>query len=122
VCSSWSLLTWALDEPVRLSHRAPTEPVSLSLTHRHWVSAVAFSPDGARTLTGTNDPIIRTGQLRLWDSAAGVPIGDGLLQPGPILALAFSPDGRHFLSGIGNPSYGPREAQLWDSATHQPLG
>jgi hypothetical protein len=57
----------------------------------HWqrVEVVAFSPDGKRVLSGSND-----GRVIVWDTASG----DSLLTLGqrsgtPIHAAAFSPDG-----------------------------
>jgi WD40 repeat protein len=61
--------------------------------HDGEVLAVAYSPDGARIVTGGAD-----GTVRLWDAATGQEMLslDGL--GGPVTAVAFSADGRRLLA------------------------
>ena len=75
------------------------------------VDAIAFSADGRRLATGTNDKVVR-----LWDvddpSAAPKilrhPTVEGYENAG-ITALAFSPNGRWLATGSGD-----RIVRLWD--------
>ena len=54
------------------------------------VFSVAFSPDGRRIVSGSDD-----GTLRLWDAGTGQQIGAPLTgHTGPVASVAFSPDGR----------------------------
>ena len=65
--------------------------------HALGVSSVAFSPDGARVLSGSSD-----NTLKLWDAATGELLRtfQGALGHGRV--GAFSPDGAHVLSGSGS--------------------
>ncbi len=72
--------------------------------HADGVTAVAFSPDGARLLTGCYDHT-----ARLWDTATGETIAT---LKGPVTAVAFSPDGARVLTGSED-----KTARLWDAAT-----
>ena len=74
--------------------------------HEAPIYAVAFSPDGARLVTGSDDHT-----LRLWD-------GDGNLvkvltgHTDDVMAAAFTPDGKYLLSGGYDKSI-----RLWDAGT-----
>ena len=87
--------------------------------HTEEVSSVAFSPDGKRIVTGSND---RT--ARLWDAATGQEI---LALKGHTLwitSVAFSPDGKRIVTGAGDysqPGKMQGEAKVWDAATGQEL-
>jgi WD40 repeat protein len=61
-------------------------PVRQLEGHRAPISAVAYSPDGARLASGDE-----TGDVILWDTAAGRPGGT---LPGRVVGIAFSPEGR----------------------------
>ena len=71
------------------------------------LSAVAFSPDGKRVLTGSWDKT-----ARLWDAATGARSRRSTGHTDRVTAVAFSPDGKRVLTG----SY-DKTARLWDAAT-----
>jgi eukaryotic-like serine/threonine-protein kinase len=115
------MLTWGQDDPVRFSEVGSGTKTSSTLAHQNWVSAVAFSPDGKKALTGTSGIISAKCHLKFWDVNTGEPLSSDLPLSGPALAVAFSPDGRYFLSGCGNPFVSFGEAQLWNAATREPI-
>ena len=75
--------------------------------HTHWVSAVAFSPDGTLVASGSGD---RT--VRLWDAATGSLRRTLEGHTDRVRAVAFSPDGTLVASGSDD-----RTVRLWDAAT-----
>jgi hypothetical protein len=68
-----------------------------------FVQCVAFSPDGRRALSGSDDR-----RIRLWDVQRGKVLAKGKSTKG-VSAVAWSPDGRRALSGSGDGS-----VQLWN--------
>jgi hypothetical protein len=69
------------------------------------ITSVAFSPDGARIVSGSDD-----NTLRLWDANTGQPIGQPLEgHEFSVRSVAFSPDGAHIVSGSGD-----KTLRLWD--------
>jgi WD40 repeat protein len=76
--------------------------------HRSGVTAVAFSPDGSRLVSGSHDHT-----LRLWDARTGAAIGEPMKgHKGLVNAVAFSPDGTRIVSGSSD-----NTLRLWDAAT-----
>ena len=75
-----------------------------SFVHQDGVSAAAFSPDGARILTGSAD-----NTAKLWD-VASVNLIASFAHQGTVKAVAFSPDGARILTGSADkpPSSGIR--------------
>jgi hypothetical protein len=71
------------------------------------VTAVAFSPDGTRVLTGSVDET-----ARLWDTATGKAVATLARHTNSVTAVAFSPDGTRVLTGSAD-----NTARLWDAAT-----
>ena len=79
-------------------------PLREPIAHPCMASAVAFSPDGTKLLTGHADF-----KARLWDlTAPREPVE--FQHDGPIVAAAFSPDGQTLVTGAYDGS-----ARVWDS-------
>ena len=75
--------------------------------------SVAFSPDGKRIVSGSDDKTVR-----VWDAATGQPIGAPLTgHTGAVNSVAFSPDGKRIVSGSDD-----KTVRVWDAATGQPIG
>ncbi len=76
------------------------------LKHEGWVSAVAFSPDGSRVVTGSSDKT-----ARIWNTKTGE-----IIHPLPheawISAVAFSQDGSMVVTGSGD-----KTARIWNTKT-----
>jgi WD40 repeat protein/serine/threonine protein kinase len=81
------------------------------LSHQGSILTVAFSPDGTKVLTASNDST-----ARLWDVATASPVGPPLQHKGSVAAAMFSPDGRRLITASAD-----KTAQLWDAATGTPL-
>jgi WD40 repeat protein len=81
--------------------------------HKSGVIAVAFSPDGRRIVSGSQDST-----LRLWDVQTGKAINSPFNgHKSGVIAVAFSPDGRRIVSG----SY-DKTVRLWNAQTGQSVG
>jgi hypothetical protein len=72
---------------------------------------VAFSPDGARLASGSNDKTIK-----LWDARTGQHLFDLKGHTGGVASVAFSPDGARLASASGDYT-----VKTWDPATGQEL-
>jgi hypothetical protein len=86
--------------------RAKVEVVP-TIAHTGEVKSVAFSPDGARVLSGSLDNTVR-----LWDAATGALLRTFQGHSALVFSVAFSPDGARVLSGSAD-----KTVRLWDAAT-----
>ena len=66
--------------------------------HEAEVNAVAFSPDGSRLLTGSDDH-----SAILWDVATGRILAVYKGHPGPVHLVAYSPDGARVATASTDP-------------------
>ncbi|KAF7979693.1 hypothetical protein HWV62_41709 [Athelia sp. TMB] len=76
--------------------------------HTDWVRSAAFSPDGRRIASGSDD-----GSIHIWDAETGL-LAVGPIQgdAGWILSVAFSPDGHTVASGSQDGT-----VCIWDAET-----
>ena len=88
-----------------------TEPIRTFGGHTGYVWSVAFSPDGTKVLTGSDDKT-----ARLWDAATGVHIRT-FGHTGAVYSVAYSPDGTEVLTGSFD-----SKARLWNAATGAHIG
>jgi hypothetical protein len=75
--------------------------------HSAAVYAAAFSPDGARIVTGSGDKT-----ARIWDAATGSLLKALEGHSEAVSAAAFSPDGARIVTGSWD-----KTARIWDAAT-----
>jgi flagellar biosynthesis GTPase FlhF len=74
--------------------------------HQSTVNSVAFSPDGSRIVSGSDDKT-----LRLWDARTGQAIGQPLTgHQSAVWSVAFSPDGSRIVSGSSD-----NTVRVWDA-------
>jgi WD40 repeat protein len=81
------------------------------LHHSSTVSCAAFSHDGIRFLSATDD-----GKVRAWSTLSGRQIGEPIDEQDQVLGASFAPDGR-ILVGTSTGLL-----RLWSSPTLAPLG
>jgi WD40 repeat protein/tRNA A-37 threonylcarbamoyl transferase component Bud32 len=90
--------------------RRLVEGSRLTLTgHSRWLNAVAYSPDGTRLASASQDETVK-----LWDAATGRLLRTLRGHKGEVRAVCFGPDGR--LASAGQDG----DILLWDRAGDQP--
>jgi WD40 repeat protein len=111
-----ALLSPALDriatisgQDITLWSRDLSEPIILR--HNSAVSCAAFSPDGSRLLSGTDD-----GKVRVWSAYSGRQVGETIDERDQVLGAFFTPAGR-ILVGTSTGLL-----RVWDSPALAPLG
>jgi hypothetical protein len=79
--------------------------------HADLVQGVAFSPDGQRLASGSNDKTVK-----IWDSATGKELFALKGHAGIVSSVAFSPDGQRLASGSFD-----QTVKIWDTASGKEL-
>ena len=112
----------AEDSAIKLWDAASGQLLRTFVGHTDAVSSLAFSPDGARFLSGSDDMTIK-----LWDAASGQLLRTFKGHTSGVRSVAFSPDGTRVISGSGKyySSSGEPDTdntlKLWDAASGQLL-
>jgi WD40 repeat protein len=83
--------------------------------HTAPVTSVAFSPDGKRLASGSQDKTVK-----VWDAQTAQELLTCKEHTNPVLSVVFSPDGKR-LAGAGGERRGPGEVKVWDAQTGQEL-
>src|SRR5271155_3924908 len=77
--------------------------------HSEWVRSVAFSPDGSKVTSGSDDR-----RVRVWNVATGQVEQTLEGHSDSVRSVVFSPDGSKVASGSGD-----HTVRVWDVATRQ---
>jgi WD40 repeat protein len=99
--------------PRLMSQRASDWSPAVQVMEGHIsdVSSVAYSPDGAHIVSGSDDKTVR-----VWDAQTGKLLAVLEGHSGSLNSVAFSPDGAHIVSG----SY-DKTVRVWDAQKGQEL-
>jgi WD40 repeat protein len=111
--SIWDLTLGTRVKLMKIGFRQTVQDIGVS--HSVGITSIAFSPDGSRLASGSNDGIVR-----FWDVATGRLLSN-VLASDSVNALAFSPDGRRMATGSGDaslvqPLHAPA-VRVWDAGS-----
>jgi WD40 repeat protein len=102
----------AISRPASLWHASTGRLLRTLVGHRDGINSTAFSPDGKRLATASDDK-----SVKIWDVASGKLLKDVAGLGIVVKAVAFAPDGDHiFLAGFWE---GQAKFLEWDLATNQ---
>jgi beta-lactam-binding protein with PASTA domain len=99
-----------MDSTAKLWDAATGEVIRTFTGHDYPVYSAAFSPDGAKVLTGSGDP-----SAKLWNTATGevlLTLAGANGHTNEVYSVAYSPDGSQVLTGAGD-----NTAKLWNATT-----
>jgi eukaryotic-like serine/threonine-protein kinase len=87
--------------------------------HSDRVVAIAFSPDGRRIASSSQDPTIGDSEIRIWDAVSGKGLSTWTCHGG-ISGLAFRPDGRQLIGVRAASPDTELGTQVWDATPRTP--
>ncbi|HEY7783654.1 MAG TPA: WD40 repeat domain-containing protein [Pyrinomonadaceae bacterium] len=98
--------------------RAVSNRLMVLAGHQDWVNQAAYSPDGTRIVSASDD-----NTMKLWDAASGQEMAtitgrDGI----QIKSCAFTPDGSRIVSRSWGQRPVDRKLRLWDGKTGDEIG
>jgi WD40 repeat protein len=86
-------------------------PAELVVGHTDSVRAVAYSPDGSRIVSGSDD-----NTLKIWDASSGKELATFSGHTDSVWEVAYSPDGSRIVSGSSD-----KTLKIWDASSGEEL-
>jgi WD40 repeat protein len=102
---------WNGQPMVRIYEIASGHEATKLIGHATWITCLAYSPDGMRIVTGSDDE-----NVKVWDVATGQEVLTLSGHTGALTGVAFSPDGRRLVSSGG------KEVRVWDGTPVEEAG